>query len=104
MLFYVYLQIHLLITPKRVGELIVTGIAYNLLAHKSQDSDPNSEQHQDSTNILSLHGKQEFDMRGPRLNKSATQRSSKVYADDNRLKINVLSSMAKLQVLWFVCL
>ncbi|KAG8191463.1 hypothetical protein JTE90_020712 [Oedothorax gibbosus] len=91
-------QIHLLITPKRVGELIVTGIAYNLLACRSHDSESITEQQQESAAVLSLQGKQAFNMQGPRLNKSATQRSSKVYAEDNRLQINVLSSMAKLQV------
>ncbi|CAL1268042.1 unnamed protein product [Larinioides sclopetarius] len=92
-------KIHLLITPKQIGELVVTGIAYKLLALKSQDIEQNLDSVTNSpSSILSLQGKQCFSIRGSRLNRTTEERASKAYAQDNRLNINVLSSMAKLQV------
>ncbi|GIY01023.1 trafficking protein particle complex subunit 8 [Caerostris extrusa] len=70
-------KIHLLITPKQIGELVITGIAYKLLAHKSQDVEQNLDSvSADSSSNLSLQA----------------------YAQDNRLNIDVLSSTSKLQV------
>lgn len=91
------LKIDLLLTPQQVGELSIKGIAYNLLSLKQSEGD----QVIDTVNpsaIISLQGKQCLQMKGPRLNKTAEDRASVIYADDNRLNINVLSPMAKLQV------
>ncbi|GBM42531.1 Trafficking protein particle complex subunit 8 [Araneus ventricosus] len=92
-------KIQLLITPKQIGELVVTGIAYKLLALKSQDFEQNLDSVSNSpSSTLSLQGKQCFSIRGSRLNRTTEERASEAYAQDNRLNINVLSSMAKLQV------
>ncbi|GIY59385.1 trafficking protein particle complex subunit 8 [Caerostris darwini] len=92
-------KIHLLITPKQIGELVITGIAYKLLAHKSQDVEQNLDSvSADSSSNLSLQGKQCFNIKGSRLNKTTEERASKAYAQDNRLNIDVLSSTSKLQV------
>lgn len=50
--------------------------------------------------VISLQGKQCLKMKGPRLNKTSEDRATVIYAEDNRLNINILSPMAKLQVLY----
>ncbi|GFY47383.1 trafficking protein particle complex subunit 8 [Trichonephila inaurata madagascariensis] len=94
-------KIHLLIKPKQTGQLVITGIAYILLALKSQDLEQVSDSESQDPSVLSLQGKQCFSIRGSRLNRSAKERASKTYAQDNRLNINVLSSAAKLQVKFY---
>lgn len=94
-------KIHLLIIPKQTGQLVITGIAYKLLALKSQDLEQISDSANHDASVLSLQGKQCFSIRGSRLNKTAKERASKTYAQDNRLNINVLSSTSKLQVKFY---
>ncbi|XP_035218300.1 trafficking protein particle complex subunit 8-like [Stegodyphus dumicola] len=92
-------KVHLLLIPQQIGELCIKGLAYSLLAVKTQDLEPSSDAtNQISSAIISLQGKQCFSIKGPRLNKHAKERVAKFYAEDNRLNVNVLSPMAKLQV------
>ncbi|XP_054714525.1 trafficking protein particle complex subunit 8-like [Uloborus diversus] len=91
-------KIHLLLVPQQVGSLSIKGLAYSLLAHKSVDDTTVDSTSEKQTSVLSLCGKQCLNVKGPRLNKSTEERSTLAYAEDNRLNINVLSPMAKLQV------
>lgn len=93
------IKVHLLLTPQQVGELSIKGIAYNLLCLKQVDGDQVPDA-LNSSAIISLQGKQCLKMKGPRLNKTAEDRATVIYADDNRLNINILDPMAKLQVFY----
>lgn len=95
------IKVHLLLTPQQVGELSIKGIAYNLLCLKQVDGDQVPDA-LNSSAIISLQGKQCLKMKGPRLNKTAEDRATVIYADDNRLNINILEPMAKLQVFYYL--
>lgn len=96
-------KLHLTLKPQKTGELVIQGLAYSLLTQMSypQVSDANDiadNSMHNSYSTLSLQGKQTIELKGPRMNRTTAERTSRVYATDHRLNIKVVSPMPKLQV------
>ena len=87
-------------TPLRTGNLHITGIKYSIssatlngpLDYVSTKSSVTAD------SPVSVLGKLEIGIRGPRLNDSKTERSSVMYGEDNRLNIVVVKPMPRLEV------
>ncbi len=87
-------NVNLKIKPKRShGHLHILGISYNIGISNTFDN--NNEQ---SSNIVNLHGKQLFEIRGSRLNNTQQAMRSIVYDTDNRLNFKIVNKMALMQI------
>lgn len=74
------------VTPKEIGELRITGLAYNLAG--------------DSNGVVAVTGRQLLIARGPKLRpaKDKKPEDGPTYAIDNRLRLNVMESAPCLKV------
>ena len=73
------------ITPRSSGQLIFTGIQYQLTTPDIDQCD-------------TIQLKQDFHIQGPRLTKTAQNKKSVMYGDDLRLTVKVIEKAARLQV------
>ncbi len=116
---YFISKLHLSIKPHQTGELHVLGITYNLSAQSTAGAnqipakDVGNKEVPDSpkvilkrptsfaSSVVSVQGRQDLDIQGPRLNSTKQERCSVVYGPDRRLDLVVAPPMPLLEVCLF---
>lgn len=99
-----FMQARLSVTPLRTGHLKITGIKYSLssvtLSGPVDYIDPKSATtaNHPAVSAVSLLGRLDIGICGPRLNSNKLERSSVMYGEDNRLNIMVAKPMPRLGV------
>ena len=97
-------QARLSVIPLRTGNLQITGIKYSLssvtLSGPVDYINTKSAATTDhpAVSAVSVLGRLDIGVRGPRLNSSKIERSSVMYGEDNRLNIVIVKPMPRLVV------
>jgi hypothetical protein len=101
-------QLLLRLTPKCMGELHITGVAYHLgpgspATTPVAPSTPSAPLQTESTassflQSIAVKGKVNLEVQGPRLNNTKEEKMSKMYGPDRRLDLLIISQMPLLQV------
>ena len=96
-------QARLVVVPCCMGELHVTGLKYNLssmaINGPVEDLFNLSNEPHSAVSTVSMLGRLDLSVRGPRLNSTKSEKTSVVYGTDNRLTLDVGPIMPLLEVL-----
>lgn len=95
------LQACLTLTPCSIGELSIKGIKYNLssiaIGGPVEDSLNTREAHP-AVSAVSMLGKLDLNILGPRLNHTKAEKTSIIHGQDHRLNLLVAPPMSLLEV------
>ncbi|XP_048577205.1 trafficking protein particle complex subunit 8 isoform X2 [Nematostella vectensis] len=92
----------LTLRPQATGQLSITGLRYSLSsvaigAPVDEDLGPGSEPNA-AVSAVSMLGRLDLRVRGSRLNQTKIEKTSILYGEDNRLNLQVVPAMPRLQV------
>lgn len=94
------IQAHLTVIPCQTGQLHITAIKYSLTsAAINGPVDEKSSNPADAESAVSMLGRLDLALKGPRLNNTKAERTSVVHGLDNRLNLDVVPPMPLLEVM-----
>ncbi|XP_056234287.1 trafficking protein particle complex subunit 8 isoform X1 [Seriola aureovittata] len=83
--------------PHRTGQLNIVGVVYNLAEASSGETAPSTDGQQ-SVNLMVVRGKQDLNIRGPRLNQTKEDKMLVRHGPDRRLDPFITPSMPLMEV------
>ena len=98
----VFLQARLTIVPCETGQLRILGLKYNLssvaISGPVDDGFSTPAESHPAVSAVSIQGRLDLQLKGPRLNSTKVEKTSVVYGQDNRLNLVVVPAMPLLKV------
>lgn len=95
-------QAHFALIPCQAGQLCITGVKYRLSSvaingpiEEKFSTPPLTNSAMSAVSIL---GRLELEVKGPRLNNTKAEKTSVIHGKDNRLKLDVVPAMPLLEV------
>ncbi|XP_034036210.1 trafficking protein particle complex subunit 8 isoform X2 [Thalassophryne amazonica] len=83
--------------PHRTGQLNIVGVVYNLATASSAETAPSNEGHQ-TLDTVAVRGRQDLEIRGPRLNQTKEDKMMVRHGPDRRLDPIITSAMPLMEV------